>query len=192
MRLRRCAAALPVCLLAASAGAGERLSPDAGIARDELFEKFELRLGAFAHDRVSPERSSADVNGEILFAPFARKSSGAGNWLTPRIHVGATLSMAGKTSVAYAGLTWTFDVTRTLFIEGAIGGALHNGKTGAVPRAGHNAMGCGAAFHEAASLGYRLTRAFSLMATVEHTSNAGLCAQNRGLTNFGLRAGYRF
>jgi hypothetical protein len=30
------------------------------------------------------------------------------------------------------------------------------------------------------------------MATVEHMSNAGLCKQNRGLTNYGARIGYRF
>ena len=30
------------------------------------------------------------------------------------------------------------------------------------------------------------------MATVEHLSNAGLCANNRGLTNVGLRVGYTF
>ena len=32
----------------------------------------------------------------------------------------------------------------------------------------------------------------SLMATIEHSSNAGLCSENRGLTNAGLRLGYRF
>ncbi|HKH96014.1 MAG TPA: acyloxyacyl hydrolase, partial [Beijerinckiaceae bacterium] len=30
------------------------------------------------------------------------------------------------------------------------------------------------------------------MATVEHLSNAGTCAQNRGLTNVGVRLGYTF
>jgi hypothetical protein len=30
------------------------------------------------------------------------------------------------------------------------------------------------------------------MATVEHMSNAGLCSQNRGLTNVGVRLGYTF
>jgi lipid A 3-O-deacylase len=31
-----------------------------------------------------------------------------------------------------------------------------------------------------------------VMATIEHLSNAGLCAQNRGLTNIGARIGYTF
>jgi lipid A 3-O-deacylase len=30
------------------------------------------------------------------------------------------------------------------------------------------------------------------MATIEHMSNAGLCPQNRGLTNVGARIGYTF
>ena len=204
MRLRRCAAALAVVPLAASlfsapAAAGESWPAETGSAQDsssqsnlsqDPFQRFELRLGTFAHDSLSPERGSADINGEILFAPFDRNAGGGTNWLIPRLHVGTTLNTAGKTSTAYAGFTWTFDVTKKIFVEAAFGGALNNGKTGTVP--GHNAMGCSATFHEAASVGYRLTRALSILATVEHSSNAGLCAQNRGLTNFGLRAAYAF
>jgi hypothetical protein len=197
MRLRRCAAALPVFplvvgLLVASAIAGEREAADASSPQNnsspDEFQRFELRLGAFAHDSLSPERGSADINGEILFAPFDR----ANNWLIPRLHVGSTLNTAGKTSIAYAGFTWTYDISKNIFIEGAFGGALNNGRTGPVAVPGHNAMGCSASFHEAASVGYRVTHAFSILATIEHSSNAGLCPQNRGLTNFGLRAAYAF
>lgn len=206
MRLRRCAAALPVFFLVASlsllsATAGERLPADASSPQNNSpqdnspqngFQRFELRLGTFVHDSLSPERGSADINGEILFAPFARDAGGAAHWLIPRLHVGSTVNTAGKTSIAYAGFTWTFDVTQKIFIEGAFGGALNNGHTGPIPVAGRNAMGCSATFHEAASVGYRVTRAISVLATVEHSSNAGLCAQNRGLTNFGIRAAYAF
>jgi len=41
-------------------------------------------------------------------------------------------------------------------------------------------------------LGYRLTTHWQVMASIEHNSNAGLCDRNRGLTNGGLRLGYRF
>ncbi len=37
------------------------------------------------------------------------------------------------------------------------------------------------------TVGYRLTDAWSVMLTVEHTSNSGICKQNRGLTNVGMR-----
>jgi hypothetical protein len=30
------------------------------------------------------------------------------------------------------------------------------------------------------------------MTTIEHYSNAGICVENRGLTNYGLRIGRRF
>jgi lipid A 3-O-deacylase len=209
MRLRRCAAALPVLPLVASllsaslisaslfsaslfsATAGERLPADASSPPDG-FQRFELRLGTFVHDSLSPERGSADVNGEILYDPFRRDPGSSTNRLIPRLHLGSTINTAGKTSIAYAGFTWTFDVSQKIFIEGAFGGALNNGNTGPVPVAGRNAMGCSATFHEAASVGYRITRAFSILATVEHSSNAGLCPQNRGLTNFGIRAAYAF
>lgn len=196
MRMRRSAAALAVLPLVASvifanAIAGERLPIEAGAPQDS-FQRFELRLGTFVHDSLSPERGSADINGEILVAPFDRNAGGAANVLIPRLHAGATLNMAGKTSTAYAGFTWTFDLTRKIFVEAAFGGALNNGNTGPIPVAGRNAMGCSASFREAASIGYRINRSFSVMATVEHASNAGLCVQNRGLTNFGIRAAYAF
>ena len=57
---------------------------------------------------------------------------------------------------------------------------------------GHNAMGCHASFREAASVGYRFNANWRLMATFEHMSNAGLCVQHRGLTNYGVRVGYVF
>ena len=84
------------------------------------------------------------------------------------------------------------DITPKIFVEAGFGGAYHNGKTGFVPPPGFNAMGCGWGFHEQANLGYRFNEAWSVMLTVEHTSNSGICTQNRGLTNVGLRLGYSF
>jgi hypothetical protein len=53
-------------------------------------------------------------------------------------------------------------------------------------------MGCAVTFRESATAGFRITQNWSIMATVEHMSNAGLCVENRGLTNAGLRLGYTF
>jgi hypothetical protein len=47
-------------------------------------------------------------------------------------------------------------------------------------------------FEKSASLGYRRTEHWSVMATIEHSSNAGLCGTNRGLTNGGARIGLHF
>ena len=152
----------------------------------------EFRLGGFAHDPWSPESGSVDVNAEVLFAKPFTLSTPLANAFVPRPHIGATINTQGDTSVAYAGLSWTFDFTSRVFLEGTLGGALNNGTAGPVTPVGRSAMGCHASFRESASLGFRLTEAISLMGTVEHMSNAGICSDNRGLTNVGMRLGYSF
>ena len=149
----------------------------------------EVRVGGFSHDYRSPERGSVDFNGEFLFGSPGRVYTGY-EALIPRIHLGTTVNFAGKTSHVYSGFTWTFDLTSALFIEGSFGGSVNNGVR--LPTTGRNAMGCPVTFRESASAGLRLTRDWSLVATVEHMSNAGLCVENRGLTNAGLRLGYTF
>lgn len=172
-------------VLAASASLALALPAQAGD-----FSEWELRLGAFVHDPASPERGSLDANVEVILNPFGRTD--AGSILIPRIHVGATANFAGRTSVAYAGFVWTYNFAGRWFVEGALGGAVHNGDTSVARTPDRNEMGCRFAFHESASLGYRLTESLSIMTTLEHVSNAGLCFANRGLTNAGVRLGYSF
>lgn len=165
--------------------------PTAPITQSSFFLS-EVRLGTFVHDAASPEKGSADLAGEILFArPFTAPGS-AWDFLLPRPSIGATINFAGKTSEAFAGATWTYDITRSIFVEAEFGGSVNSGKTGNVVPPGRNAMGCNVSFREAASLGYRINANWNITATVEHMSNAGLCSQNRGLTNYGARIGYTF
>ncbi|MGO9391675.1 acyloxyacyl hydrolase [Rhodoblastus sp.] len=154
---------------------------------------FELRLGVFAHDPQSPEKGSADLNGEILLGNL--NPSPLGSWwniLILRPQMGGTLNFVGKTSALYGGLTGTVYLYRGLFLEASFGGAANDGKAGAVVPPGYNAMGCNVSFHENASIGYRLSENWSLMGTIEHYSNKGFCVRNRGLTNYGARLGYSF
>jgi len=153
---------------------------------------FEIRGGVFAHDPFSPEQGSVDINGEFLFRLPEGIRPDWPSFLIPRPHIGFTANTAGKTSHGYAGLTWNYDVTRSIFVEASFGGSVNNGDTGPTAPPKHNALGCSVMFRESASLGYRLTERWSVLATVEHISNAGLCAANRGLTNFGGRIGYSF
>jgi hypothetical protein len=151
----------------------------------------ELRLGASAQDPWSPEKGSANATGEVLFSkPW--HTSGWTDVFIPRIHVGGSVNFSGSTSFVYAGFTWDYDITRDIFVEASFGGAFHNGDTYTYARPDHNALGCSPLFRESASLGYRLTKNWSVMATIEHLSNAGFCDQNRGLTNVGARIGYTF
>jgi lipid A 3-O-deacylase len=185
--LRRSAPVLLLALAAGPAAAGDVANADKGVGSDPILH--ELRLGLFAHDPGSPEQGSADVNGEVVFTkPFART-----DWLDtliPRPHLGATVSTGGATSSVYTGFTWHVPLGDTFFVEGSLGAALHNGSERG--SADKNALGCSPLFRESASAGFRFARHWMVMATIEHLSNAGLCDENRGLTNMGVRVGYRF
>jgi hypothetical protein len=152
----------------------------------------EARIGGSVHDYWSPETGSANLTGEILFAKPFTPADLFTSYFVPRPHIGGSLNFDDKTSFAYAGLTWTVDITPRFFIEGSFGGAIHNGSTGRVVPVDRNALGCSPLFRESGSVGVRLSANWSVMATVEHLSNAGLCSQNRGLTNIGARLGYTF
>ena len=131
-----------------------------------------------------------DANVELLFTPLD-----ALYWLgSPRPHVGATINFGGLESMAYASLTWRANIFDSpVFIEGAFGAAIHNGSTDGTAVAPARNLGCPVLFHEAASLGYDFTPSASVMLTIEHASHAGLCgANNRGLTNLGVRFGFKF
>ncbi|MCJ2052374.1 acyloxyacyl hydrolase [Methylobacterium sp. J-070] len=164
----------------------------------------EVRIGGAVQDPGSAEGklpgfSKANVNGEILFAKPLISADPFWQAFVPRPTTGGSYNTGGRTSYAYLGATWTLEIfpetfNRRFFLDGFFGGVAHNGYTG--PKAttpyGFNTLGCSPMFREAAALGYRLTEHWSVMATVEHMSNAGLCANNRGLTNFGGKIGYTF
>ncbi|SDN15957.1 Lipid A 3-O-deacylase (PagL) [Methylobacterium phyllostachyos] len=164
----------------------------------------EVRIGGSVQDPGSAEGklpgfSKANVNGEILFAKPVISADPFWQAFVPRPTVGGSYNTGGRTSYAYLGATWTLEVfpetfNRRVFLDGFFGGVAHNGYTGPKDQTpyGFNTLGCSPMFREAAALGFRLTEHWSIMATVEHMSNAGLCANNRGLTNFGGKIGYTF
>ncbi|MBZ6079361.1 acyloxyacyl hydrolase [Microvirga puerhi] len=155
----------------------------------------EFRIGFSAQDPWGPEGKdgSANLTGEILFAKPFTASDLFTSYFIPRPHIGGSVNFDGRTSFAYAGLTWTIDITPNLFVEGSIGGAIHNGDKDVVGINVHRqALGCSPLFRESGSVGVRLSANWSVMATIEHLSNAGACSENRGLTNIGARVGYTF
>ncbi len=159
----------------------------------------EIRIGGAAQDPGSAEKNTYNVNGEILFARPPIFEDPFWQSLVARPTVGGSYNTGGRTSYAYIGATWTIDLfpetfDRRIFLEGFFGGAAHNGQTGqkTLENLTMNALGCSPLFREAAALGFRLSENWSIMATVEHMSNAGLCVNNRGLTNFGGKLGYTF
>lgn len=151
----------------------------------------EVRVGVMNHEmslfRNDTDEDGVDVNLEVLFD--------SPDWLewagSPRPHIGGTIATHDDaTSFVYSGLAWDWNFWGPLFVEGALGIALHDGETGKSTVS--NELGCTWNFHESASLGYNITDAHRIMATWEHISNASLCSENEGLTNAGIRYGYRF
>jgi lipid A 3-O-deacylase len=100
------------------------------------------------------------------------------------LQIGSTINTEGNTSELYAGFTWDTFLTRRLFIEGSLGGAVHDGDDAY--------FGCRANFRESGSVGFMLSERWDVLAIVDHMSNANLCDPNRGLTNIGIRFGRRW
>lgn len=150
-----------------------------------------VRLGVLAHDYgplTSHDEDAVDVNVEVLFvSPDFLEPI-----LAPRPHIGATFNAEGDaTDQIYAGLTWTFDLTDSLFFDIGGGGAVHNGKTTSGPR-DRTLLGCQVLFRGVAGLGWNFDEHHNVSLHFDHISNAFLCDPNEGLETVGIRYGYQF
>ena len=159
----------------------------------------EIKFGVLAHDIALFDEhveNGADINLEALFT----SPDFLGLIGSPRPHLGGSVNTAGNTSVGYFGLTWGIILLENLwtsgdgiFANGSLGGALHSGYTSSIaPPPGRKALGPTALFRESLELGYQMTPAFSVSGYLDHMSNANLAAQNAGLTDAGIRFGFRF
>ncbi|MBC8049668.1 MAG: acyloxyacyl hydrolase [Chitinophagales bacterium] len=151
----------------------------------------EIRFGLLLHDaEESNSEDGVDLNLEVL---FGRVGHARGNFLDhflmPRPHIGANINFNGDTSMGYFGFTWDTKLTERLFFETSFGGAIHDGAHDDKDEA---AFGCAVNFRESGSLGVALSEQWRMLLTIEHMSNAGLCGDNDGLTNAGVRLGYKW
>ena len=151
----------------------------------------EVRVGVLAHNAEgSGNEDGIDINAEILFGrPFWRHHN---RWIDgffrPRPHIGASINTDDNTNQFYFGATWDIWLTNWLFIEASFGGAYHDGPLNVQGKASY---GCELNFRESASVGVALNEQWRLLFMIDHMSNANLCDRNRGLTNAGVRLGYK-
>ncbi len=166
---------------------GIRLLPT---SQESLYrpDHFEIRAGGFSHC-CFVESGSADVGVELVL-PRLFSVPQLPEFFTPRFHVGSQLDLGGHTSYGYAGLLFTFNFTQRIFAEPFIGIAFSNGV--AAGNATHNAIGCTTLIHSGGNIGYRINNNWSLMLSLSHISNAGLCSRNVGVNNYGAKIGYNF
>jgi len=159
----------------------------------------EVKLGILDHDVAlggDHKECCVDVNGEVLFlSPNFLKAI----W-SPRPHLGITANTGGGNSYGYFGLSWTWDFFRgrfrpsdSFFAELGLGGAIHTGPNESSPvNRTHKGLGSRALFHEEIDLGYRFTPRSNVSLFFDHISDANLTPHNPGLSNIGVRFGYRF
>jgi opacity protein-like surface antigen len=191
-------AVLALALAAAAPAAAQSLTspqPFAGIVD-------ELRIGIHAHDvhhamlpflvKEWELNQIEDISFDVL---FTSPDMDAFRWIgSPRPDLGVTLNTDGQDSLLHLGLTWQLPVFDTPFyLEGTFGGAVHNGYLTNSPNntERHN-FGCRLNFYERFGVGANLSEHMTATLTYEHTSNNNWCQDNQGLSNFGVRLGWKF
>ena len=109
----------------------------------------------------------------------------------PSPYAFGSLSLAGDTNLAAAGLSWKLG--GRLYLRPGLGLAIHDRSSHVVRGAFRADLGSRILFAPELGLGYRLTDRLSAEASWVHLSHAQLFSrQNPGLDNIGLRLNYRF
>jgi len=163
----------------------------APVAAQSLFGISEIRLGIFDHNiETGSDEDGIDVNVEVIMGNNQTRyqDSFIDRLFRPDQHIGVSFNMSDDTNVAYAGLTWTLFRTDFMFFEATFGGAVHDGT---IKDLVGTSYGCRFNFRESGTIGFNLTRSWELLFTVDHMSNADICDKNSGLTNAGVRLGYK-
>jgi lipid A 3-O-deacylase len=154
----------------------------------------EIRVGAFAHNPNHNENAPVDLSVETLSSnlPFSDFSNPYVNWfLSPRIALGAMINTGGQTSYVFGSFNWRIPIYKMVFFEGELGGALNNSSDWKGPI--RVDTGCTADFRESGGFGLQLTANWDVILSVEHISHASFCtSKNPGITDFGVRVGYKF
>ncbi len=150
-----------------------------GILRHDLGYKFGLR----GKLRQRYEKGS-DINLEYLFNDKYK-------FLFGYPHIGTNINSQNYTSNIYSGLIWHFDIMKYMFLEASFGFGIHNGELEKLQQK-RRALGTRFLFRESLSLGVTIQEKHTAALIIDHLSNASLGKFNPGLTNLGIRYGYKF
>ena len=135
----------------------------------EIGTQFEARFGVFDHGVGSTERNTVDINGSIVTPRLKLGVSGYAAYFLPRFQLGGAANLAGRTSFGYADVLFTLPITKWLFFEPFLGGAIHDGNLAPTPTL--VGLGCPLLFHAGASVGVPITEHWRVLGTFEHLSN---------------------
>jgi hypothetical protein len=112
------------------------------------------------------------------------------NYLRAYPHIGASINNKGYTSNLYTGLTWQADFDNTFLVEVSLGISVNNAKRKISKK--RRGLGSNLLFRESLSLGYKLSQIHLISLMIDHISSADIAKPNPGLTDIGIRYGYKF
>jgi hypothetical protein len=147
----------------------------------------EIKIGINQHDfdRKLGNRIEKGKNINIEFLANQVESL-----LNGRPHIGISMNNQGYTSNVYSGVTWTFNKLNPFYVEASLGISLNNGvkKTSRKQRP----IGSNLLFRESLSIGYNISDDYNVSLMIDHISSADIAKPNPGLTDIGIRIGYKF
>lgn len=112
------------------------------------------------------------------------------NFLSARTHIGISINNKGFTRNIYTGLTWQINITRLFTIEATLGASINNSEKSKHKK--KRVLGYKLLFRQSLSIGYLIDRTHSASIIIDHISSAGITKPNPGLTDVGIRYGFRF
>jgi len=148
----------------------------------------ELKIGIMQHDFDNKFGHRHEKGQNIIVEYLFDKTQ---NFLRAFPHVGASINNKGYTSNVYTGLTWQFDLGEMFLVEASFGASINNGERKKAKQK-KRAIGSRLLFRESFAVGLRFAQNQSVSVMIDHTSSADIAKPNPGLTDIGLRYGYRF
>jgi lipid A 3-O-deacylase len=147
----------------------------------------ELKIGVLQHDFDKKFNHRVEQGQNIVVEYLFDKMD---NYLRAFPHIGASINSKGYTSNLYTGLTWQVEFSSKFLVEASLGASINNAERKMSKK--RRGLGSNLLFRESFSVGYKLSDIHSVSLMIDHISSADIAKPNPGLTDIGIRYGYRF
>ena len=153
----------------------------------------EVRVGV-----TSSASNGVSANGELqaLFSPLPSIGHPYDpNWawfFSPRPLIGASISLEGKTSQAYAGLAWDLPISGPYFVELSAGGLVHDQTLNQTYSDRPSPLTTRFLFRESIAIGYEINANWRILVFADHGSDGNLGYRNEGVNRVGILLATKF
>lgn len=146
----------------------------------------EIKIGLMQHDATEKMKNRYEKGKNIIVEYLFDQE-----YFKARPHIGLSANTLGYTSNLYTGLTWQMIFKDHFLLEASLGASINNGERTQKEKK-RRALGSNLLFRESLSLGWMFDKHHSISVMIDHISNANIKMPNPGLTDVGIRYGYRF